>query len=285
MANVRHEIMTVTPELAAAWLKRNIENNRNLRGRVIQKYAMDMKNGDWQMTGVPVVFNRSGKLIDGQHRLNAIVRSNTPVQMMVVRGVSDDTSIYDRGANRSIRDVLNMSGVKVENLVVSIINGVFALDFHTISGTVTDSMIRAYYEQEGDMVEKVIKIVVKGRGKSKSVIRNKGCALAVYHALACGVNEDDLNDFATAVNTGFYNPGESSAIVLKNFLSDPMQNKDLAGYEATKLCATEQAIRDFIAKVDRKMRYKTGDNLFVYRDTFIRKESALVNGILNKNKW
>lgn len=65
----------VTPAMAAAWLKRRPAHQRPLSQSRTKMYASDMKDGLWVNNGHPIVFDRDGHLIDGQHRLEACVLS------------------------------------------------------------------------------------------------------------------------------------------------------------------------------------------------------------------
>lgn len=106
------EIVTVTPELAVEWLGVNTKN-RNIRPRHVQRLARDMSAGNWKMTGEPVKFSRKGALLDGQHRLTAIVESGVTVQMMVVYNLPNDVqSAMDSGSARTASDALGLMGFK-----------------------------------------------------------------------------------------------------------------------------------------------------------------------------
>lgn len=103
-------IQTVTPKMALRWLEAN-HNNRNVRERVVTAYARDMKAGRWRLTGEAVKFSADGRLIDGQHRLRAVVQAGINVDMMIVRGLDDEVQeVLDSGAGRSAGDALRMRG-------------------------------------------------------------------------------------------------------------------------------------------------------------------------------
>lgn len=106
----RVEIVDVNPELAESWLAKN-PNNRNIRKAVIDGYARDMVSGNWVLNGETVKFDPAGRLIDGQHRLSAVIASQTTVPMIVVRGV-DATFMdtVDAGAKRTYADSLRLQG-------------------------------------------------------------------------------------------------------------------------------------------------------------------------------
>lgn len=103
----------VTPELAAKYLARNV-SNRNLRESTIKAYERDMRSGNWISTHQGIAFNDAGDLIDGQHRLSAIVRAKVTVRMLVTRGIPRNAGAMhtmdavDRGANRSVADQLRV---------------------------------------------------------------------------------------------------------------------------------------------------------------------------------
>lgn len=107
--SVKAKVYRVTPKLATEWLAKN-ENNRPLSATAVARFARDMDDGQWQMNGQPIVFN-GDSLIDGQHRLSAVVKHGKPVDMLVVSGV--DTSAFrtiDSGRPRSFSNVLAVRG-------------------------------------------------------------------------------------------------------------------------------------------------------------------------------
>lgn len=105
-------IETITPEAAAIMLKAD-DPNRRRRPRVIDAYARDMTAGQWHFTGEAIKFDEAGALLDGQHRLAAIVKSGTTQQMLVIRGVARTAqSRMDTGSKRTTSDALALLGEK-----------------------------------------------------------------------------------------------------------------------------------------------------------------------------
>jgi len=104
------EIIDVTPELAGSWLAANTLN-RKIRPRQVKIYAADMTNGDWTWTGEPVRFDTAGRLIDGQHRLHAIMTSGATIRLLVVRNLPPVAQQdIDNGIPRKFNDVLTLRG-------------------------------------------------------------------------------------------------------------------------------------------------------------------------------
>ena len=85
---MRIEIQAITPAIAAEYLKKNTRN-RNLQQVVVDRYADDMARGNWQLTHQGIAFNADGVLLDGQHRLAAVIKAGVTVEMMVAFGVAD----------------------------------------------------------------------------------------------------------------------------------------------------------------------------------------------------
>ena len=101
--------INVTPEIAQHWLTFNT-SNRELTQAKVKQFVIDMESGDWSKNGEPVKF-AYGKLLDGQHRLTAIVLSGVSIRMIVVHGLDSEVQVtMDTGRSRTPRDVLSIEG-------------------------------------------------------------------------------------------------------------------------------------------------------------------------------
>lgn len=102
---IRAKIETITPDTARRMLAKNT-GNRTPKKNAIDRYARDMQNGWWHVTGQPVIIADTGRLLDGQNRLYACIGSHCPFETLVVRGV-DESAFYaiDRGFVRTNADV------------------------------------------------------------------------------------------------------------------------------------------------------------------------------------
>ena len=107
-------VMMVTPALAESFLLANTDN-RTKRGWWVGSLTGMIKRGEWIPTHQGVAFSKSGKLIDGQHRLEAIVESNISVEMLVVTDVRDDAyKVLDNGIKRTLSDLTGMTARTAE---------------------------------------------------------------------------------------------------------------------------------------------------------------------------
>lgn len=104
------EVELVKPATAEEWLGRNY-TNRTIRERVVAAYARDMEAGKWRLSGEGIKFAADGQLLDGQHRLHAVIRADAPVWMLIVRGLAQETQlVMDSGAARTAGDALRLLG-------------------------------------------------------------------------------------------------------------------------------------------------------------------------------
>jgi hypothetical protein len=108
--------ITFTPELAERVLTQRNLNNRPMKPGKIKDYARDLREGRWGLTGDTIKFARDGSLRDGQNRLAAVVRAQTPLETHVVFGVDQNLfSRMDIGKNRTAADVFSIAGLHYAN--------------------------------------------------------------------------------------------------------------------------------------------------------------------------
>jgi hypothetical protein len=108
MSELKTRKVKVTPDLAKRWLKTNIDN-RKLSDEWVRKLARDMTNDVFPNVGETLKFDEDGHLIDGQHRLHAVVLSEKTVEFIVVEGIERDHRYkMDRVRVRKASDELTM---------------------------------------------------------------------------------------------------------------------------------------------------------------------------------
>lgn len=102
------EFVEVGPSLALKWLGKNI-GNRSVNSELVKRYATDMKAERWKTTCQGVAFDKAGYLLDGQHRLHAIVKADCVVTLAVFHNCERETfDCIDIGKMRSVADVLSI---------------------------------------------------------------------------------------------------------------------------------------------------------------------------------
>jgi hypothetical protein len=115
----------VTPSMAKDLLSRN-KSNRPLRDRLVSLYARDMTQGQWQMNGETVKISKDDELLDGQHRLHAIIKSGKSIRMPVVRNLGKETfHTIDTGMRRSNAQILQIAGFENTTAMASAARFIF----------------------------------------------------------------------------------------------------------------------------------------------------------------
>ena len=117
------QFIVITPEGAKDLLTRN-EDNRRLRKWWVAALANKIRRGEWIATHQGIALAKSGRLLDGQHRLAAIAESGQAVEILLVTGISDEAfKVIDSGVKRSIGD---LTGLKQKEAEVARVAAVLA---------------------------------------------------------------------------------------------------------------------------------------------------------------
>lgn len=128
-------IEIVTPEQARELLlaSEGVPNRRLNKTRVL-RFAHAIDKGQWQVTHQGLALDTEGKIVDGQHRLSAIVEANKPVEMVVFRDVDRGTfKVVDTGAARSATDAMVFAGLTNGTAITAMAR--FMLSYDQIKGT------------------------------------------------------------------------------------------------------------------------------------------------------
>lgn len=123
-SGVTYSIEYVAPSMAEVWLTKNTANRR-IRRQQVERFARDMESGAWQENGEGICFASDGTLINGQHRLTAIVTAGATLPMLVVRNLpmaAQDT--MDDGAKRTTGDTFNFHGIANHHAAAAIVRRV-----------------------------------------------------------------------------------------------------------------------------------------------------------------
>lgn len=107
----------VTPEMAKEWVKKiSPDKQRKLNQSRCIEYAEQMKAGLWGLSTDAIGFSTDDNLINGQHRLYAIILSNTTQRFLVVYDLPPESlNNIDIGLSRRIgqfnNDIPNKNNV------------------------------------------------------------------------------------------------------------------------------------------------------------------------------
>jgi hypothetical protein len=169
-------LMEITPQIAASFLEKNT-SNRPLNNKHVKRLAREMEMGRWKLNGSTICLNGQ-ILIDGQHRLAAVVLSGCTIQSIVVEGL--DSSVFctiDAGKPRSAGDTLELIGVASANCVSAAVK---AID---LISTGKGDYVSKHQFTNADVLE-LYKKYPKAEHSVRLASRQKGiCAPSVLAAL------------------------------------------------------------------------------------------------------
>ncbi|UTC28770.1 hypothetical protein MARCHEWKA_02580 [Brevundimonas phage vB_BpoS-Marchewka] len=115
----RIQFEMIGPDEAEALLKSNT-HNRPLSEALVRKYAQDMIAGSWQQNGATIVVSLTNRLLDGQHRLHAIVRAGVTLKLLIAYDAADEVfTTIDNGKTRSAGDVVALAGKENSSLLAT----------------------------------------------------------------------------------------------------------------------------------------------------------------------
>lgn len=251
---IQAKIEKITPAIAQEYLKHNTNNYRRISETRIHTYAEDMRNGCWQTNGEAIAFSESGTLLNGQHRLKAIIESGTTVEILVVRGVKNGTNLYDCGGGRTIQQWGNAENIHIPTTVsgaARIIIGGFR--WNAPRGVQMD-----YIKQHYDELKEAARIATLGK---KDGIGNKcSVCLCVYICRRLQLMHDDvLEEFFRVFNTGSITPEQrrdpSPALIASRQFLTKIPTSGSAAAQIRQFEVVMQALQDFKKNKNRKREY------------------------------
>ena len=68
-------VMSISSVQAAQMLELHKGPNRRTSDNQVLKFQADMENGRWHFEGAPIKLSKTGKLLDGKHRLTALANT------------------------------------------------------------------------------------------------------------------------------------------------------------------------------------------------------------------
>lgn len=159
------ELMTITPAIARDWLDRYVDKNRALRANAVKEYTATLLEGRWLVTHQGMGFNVDNVLVDGQHRLHAIVASGVSMTVYVQRGLPRDVfGAIDGGAKRNIKDLYTIAGGRAGNNVVAVAGAMLARGKHNSASGIVIRQAWADFAMKHEELILYVRPYLKQRG-------------------------------------------------------------------------------------------------------------------------
>jgi len=233
------QVEFITPEIAERMIE-GMAANRKVSQHHTESMARAMRSGQWKEdAGDPIRLNSEGLMIDGQHRMWAIIESGRSFNFVVIRGVENHTQmILDTGRQRTLRDQLNIIGEVNSTALAS------SIGFY--DGWLTDGMVlenarrstHATIPESIALLEKHPELrdaVSQAEAIRRIVKGGTGRWAAIFLALNA-IDETDTEAFFDQIKTGEnLSAGSPVKALRKRLFDDAMTNRKLLARDYSAL--------------------------------------------------
>ena len=206
-SGLKVEVIELSPKKAAELLKLN-NKNRSIRKRVVNKYASDMKSGNWKSNGVPIIIGNDGMLKDGQHRLLACIEANVTLQDVILVYVpKEQANCFDLNSVRNSKDVAFFEGytdaVYQDGLIITAVTQILKVKDRYSASARDYSKIRIVEEITKNIdAAQFVRNNITTRKHNKSCLRKSSVIAAIMVAYNCGYPLEKLVRFCEVYMTG-----------------------------------------------------------------------------------
>lgn len=215
------ELTKITPKQAKQMLANNV-GNRRLDPKRVKRYASEMLRGQWKMTGDTIKLSSDGRVLDGQHRLAAIVEAGSPVTVAVASGVNADVfDVLDSGKSRTSGDVLKIAGIKSASVTATVARMLILLN----AGIDPNDSHAGSCVSKTDILEFAVKneVALLDAVQRGNILYNRvggnWSAWSTFCFATSAVDSDGLIEFVEGVVTGAgLTPGDPR-LGLRNYLA------------------------------------------------------------------
>lgn len=224
---------TITPAKAVEYLKTS-NGNRPISKPSVLSYADTMKKGGWLQNGVCIIFDTDGHLIDGHHRLLAVIEAGIPVLFDVCRGASQESfSTYDCGHSRNLSQLIAMQGHKHYRLVASIVMANESIlskgrlfGNNSKHGHVKRSNADKYnlYREDPQGFDATAIVIVRLSGRCRIMAESWAGGIYYYLTHTGGYSEGEVLPFFEALFSV-----DNSAIIVADMLRKALTKANLSG--------------------------------------------------------
>lgn len=203
--------------------KNNINRNMAVASqKYIGHLARLMSEGKWMYNGEPIIISDRGNLMDGQHRLHAVLKSGVSVEMEVIEGVPERAMpTIDTGKARSASDVLSMNGFPNSKLYSGLIRDRHL--FNKKAFRITGGGSRSATTLSND---EVLKIALRDTELQDYIITSKqfpllsGSEKTILNYVCCKTDPEKGKEFMSRLISGEGKKGDPILSVREVLLED-----------------------------------------------------------------
>ncbi len=282
---MRTEIITVTPELAKQYLAQNFNNNRKIRPSRVQFFAKIIRDGHWRTTHQGIAFDTRKRLIDGQHRLMAIIVAGIAVRIQVTHDLPPESvDALDTGCGRTMADILVTRGQTASTRSAAIAKRLVSGMFYRSDPDNYEAM--EYHERYRDAIDFTLSLFPTN---IKYITITPVLTVVTRAYISGSESTGRLREFANVLKTGEpQSPEDQAAIVLRNFLLTTTRThiREARAHNVVLTQKTERALYAFFAG-ERMMKLTSAseelfplpEELTAQAETHAQSDASVVRGI------
>jgi len=217
---IKTKVITVTPAMAKQFLD-NMVKNRPVTKANVDYFIHSIQSGQYAMTGQPIIFSPGGKLLDGQHRCLAVIKTDTAIQVLAVYGIAEEMfTKLDKGRPRTFSDCIPL--VPNNTVVAAAVKLVYTEETSSDSGffdgnkrPTNDDLENALARHPG-VIEAAS--FLTGRKTARRFLGGGGGSYCLYRMASS--DKSEAHAFISALNTGAGLSARSPILSLRELLND-----------------------------------------------------------------
>jgi len=202
---MKTEIRLITPAIAEEMLKKNTMN-RFLRPMKLLDYIRQMNAGSWkEETGEAIKIAYDGSIIDGQHRLVALIKAGVSLNFLLITGLEKDIfTVIDSGAMRTAGDVFKIAGIENARNISAGVRRYFILktektQFNTMRGISSTEALKLF-NQRPKFWQSLYLMANSWYSKSSRILTTSD--FIGFYAFFWDIDNDDAFKFMSALGEG-----------------------------------------------------------------------------------
>lgn len=164
-------LLQITPEKAAYFLEKN-SHNRIASKHTVSRYAETMRRGEWTLSNDALCVSPEGVLMNGQHRLKAVIESDTTQEFWVWYDCPQEALLsMDLGRKRDASDTATLtSGKKISKFKAKALRLINTSFYDRTTCIATPNQLILWWEKSGEEMEIATALLPAGNSKNSLFI-------------------------------------------------------------------------------------------------------------------
>lgn len=236
---IKNVVETITPTIAERYLN-TMNGNRKLTNDNIDFLVGQMKSGRWYLTHQGIAFDEEGRLIDGQHRMWAVIESGMEVPMYVARGVPrESVTVLDTGKVRNYAAHAHFNGDDPDSFAAAIAR-VLVLGPGMYRKPIPHAIVAGWREHYREQIDIALACRNRSRGAGSKVMSLP--MASAFARAAFAINPAVLERMSIVLGGGLTDDKKETAAIA---LRDAWLSKRIGTLVTEQYLKTEAAIRAF----------------------------------------